>query len=391
MREQFALDPSITFLNHGSFGACPRAVLEHQSELRARLEAEPVRFFVRELEPLAAEARARVAEFVGAKSDDVAFVANATTGVNCVLRSLVFSPGDELLTTSHAYNACVNVLRFVAERAGAAVKVVTLPFPFRATDSFDDLVLNAVTPRTKLVLLDEVTSPSALVFDLRRLVRTLEDRGVMVLVDAAHSPGMVPMAIDEVGASFTTANLHKWVCAPKGAAFLHVRRDRQPLVRPLVISHGANSPRTDRSRFRLEFDWQGTNDPTAALSVPKALDTVGAMHEGGWPGVRKANHDLVMRGRQLVLAAVKTEPLAPEANLGSMAAIALPGPATPNPQTPDPLQRVLFDEHRIEVPVIGIGGVRCLRLSAHRHNTIEDYERLSATLADLAVTVGSGT
>ncbi|HEY1086733.1 MAG TPA: aminotransferase class V-fold PLP-dependent enzyme, partial [Archangium sp.] len=248
MRDAWQLDDSIHFLNHGSFGATPRAVLDHQRTLRDRLESEPVRFMVRELEPLLDASRSRLADFMGAQAGDLAFVGNATSGVNAVLRSLQFQPGDELVTTSHGYNACTNALHFVAERSGARVVIADLPFPVGDAQAIVDAVLAVVTPQTKLVLIDQITSPTALILPIDALVKTLEERGVPVLVDAAHAPGQVPLHLDATGASFTTGNLHKWVCAPKGCAFLHVRRDRQPLVRPTVISHGANSKRTDRSR-----------------------------------------------------------------------------------------------------------------------------------------------
>jgi isopenicillin-N epimerase len=262
VRDAFALDPSVVFLNHGSFGACPKSVLAKQAHLRAQLESEPVRFFEREYEPLLDEALATLGTFLGARPSDLAAVTNTTQAVNSVLRSLVLKPGDEVLTTTHAYNACRQALEAVATRSGAKVIVAPVPFPLTGAADHDDAVLSCVTNNTRLALLDHVTSPTALCFDLARLVGELESRGVLVLVDGAHAPGMVELRLEGLGASFYAGNLHKWVCAPKGAAFLYVRPDRQALVRPLAISHGANSPRVDRSRFRLEYDWVGTIDPT---------------------------------------------------------------------------------------------------------------------------------
>lgn len=377
MRDAWALDPSITFLNHGSFGACPREVLAHQSLLRAQLEAEPVRFLVRELEPLLDEARRRLAVFVGAQPADLAFVPNATTAVNTVLRSLELAPGDELLTLSHAYNACLNALRAVAQRAGATVVVAPLPLPVRSPDEVLAAVRRAVTPRTRLVLLDHVTSPTALVLPVEPLVRELEGRGIAVLVDGAHAPGLVPLALDALGASYTTGNLHKWVCAPKGAAFLHVRSDCQPTVHPLVVSHGANSPRTDKSRFHLEFDWVGTDDPTPYLCVPKALDVLAAMDPEGWPGLLRRNREDALAARRLLLEALGSEPLAPESMLGAMAAVEVPHP-------PEDLQDLLFHQHRVEVPVIPFEGRTLVRTSAQRHTTLGDVAVLARALAPYA-------
>lgn len=376
MRDAWALDPSIHFLNHGSFGACPREVLAHQAALRARLEAEPVRFMVRELEPLLDEARRRVADFVGARPADLVFVTNATTAVSTVLASLELSPGDELLTTSHAYNACLNALHAVAARSGARVVVAPLPLPVSGPGEVLEAVLGAVTPRTRLALVDHVTSPTALVLPVEALVRELETRGVPVLVDGAHAPGMVPLALDALGASYATGNLHKWVCAPKGAAFLHVRAGLQGRVRPLVVSHGANSPRRDRSRFHLEFDWVGTWDPTAVLSVPKALEVMAAMDPDGWPGLMRRNRDDALAARRRLLEAVGTAPLAPEAMLGAMAAVEVRG-------APDDLADRLLFEHRVEVPVIPFEGKVLVRTSAQRHAGPADVEALARALRQL--------
>jgi isopenicillin-N epimerase len=377
MRDAWALDPAITFLNHGSFGACPREVLAHQALLRAQLEAEPVRFMVRELEPLLDEARRRLAAFVGAQPADLAFVPNATTAVNTVLHSLDLAPGDELLTLSHAYNACLNALRAVAHRAQATVVVAPLPLPVPGPEAVLEAVRRAVTPRTRLVLLDHVTSPTALVLPVEPLVRELEARGIAVLVDGAHAPGLLPLALDALGASYATGNLHKWVCAPKGAAFLHVRRDRQKAVRPLVVSHGANSPRTDRSRFHLEFDWVGTVDPTAYLCVPKALDVLAAMDPDGWPGLMRRNRDDALAARRLLLETLGSEALAPESMLGAMAAVEVPHP-------PGDLQELLFHQHRVEVPVIAFEGRTLVRTSAQRHVRKGDVEVLARALAPYA-------
>src|SRR5262245_22996406 len=290
----WGLDGSVTFLNHGSFGACPLRVLERQQELRRRLEAEPVRFMIRELEAELDRARAALAAFVGADPDDLVFVPNATTGVNTVLRSLPLRAGDELLITNQAYNACHQALNAVAEQSGATVTVVPVPFPLRDASEIVDAVLAAVTPRTRLALLDHVTSPTGLVLPLERLVPALAERGVDSLVDGAHAPGMVPLDLRRLGAAYCTANCHKWPCPPKGAALLVVRGDRQSLVHPLVTSHGRNSPRRDRSRFQLEFGWTGTDDPTACLCVPDALEHLGAQLPGGWPQLMRANHELAL-------------------------------------------------------------------------------------------------
>ncbi|EAU63186.1 aminotransferase class V-fold PLP-dependent enzyme [Stigmatella aurantiaca] len=270
-RAHWSLDPDVHYLNHGAYGACPTAVLQVQSELRARLEAGPVRFFVRQYERLLDEARATLAAFLEAGAEDLAFVSNATSGVNAVLRSLRFSPSDELLTTDHEYNASRNALDWVASRTGAQVVTAKLPWPAPTPAAVVEAVLSRVTPRTRLFLVDHITSQTALVLPIRELVQALRERGVETLVDGAHGPGQVPLSLQALGAGYYTGNCHKWLCAPKGAAFLYVRKDLQADLKPLTVSHGHNSPRTDRSRYRLDFDWTGTDDPTPALCVPHAL------------------------------------------------------------------------------------------------------------------------
>ncbi len=376
MRDAFVLDPAVTFLNHGSFGACPKVVLQRQSELRALLEAEPVRFLSHALEPMLDAARARLATFLGAQAEDLAFVPNATAGVNAVLRSLPLAPGDELVTTNHGYNACTNALRFVAERAGARVVTAHLPFPLEGDGQAVGAVLAAVTPKTKLALFDHVTSPTASVLPVATLVAELERRGVRVLVDAAHAPGMVPLSLDATGASYTTGNLHKWVCAPKGAAFLHVRRDRQGEVRPLAISHGANSERRDRSRFQLEFDWTGTTDPTPALCVPAALDAMSALHPGGWPGLMQANREAATRAGDLLAAAFPDSPAARSRPGASMVSVEVPLQA-------EGLNDRLYREHHIEVPVFSFEGRTLVRVSMQAHTTLDDVAKLARVLPRL--------
>ncbi len=381
----WTLDPAITFLNHGSFGACPVAVQQEQARWRDRLEAEPVRLFMRELEPAFDAVRARLGAFLGADPDELAFVSNATMGVNTVLRSLRLAAGDELLTTSHAYNACANALRFDADRSGAKVVVAQVPFPIASPDEVTAAVMAAVTPKTKFALLDHVTSPTGLVFPIADLVAALKAKGIAVMVDGAHAPGMLPLNLTALGADGYTGNLHKWVCAPKGAAFLHVPRARQAGVRPLVISHGANATRTDRSRFRVEFDWVGTMDPSPWLCVPAALDTMERSVPGGWPEVMRLNRALAIEARTLLAAALKVDVPAPESMLGALAALVLPGHVAGGAALPgsggfDPLQDALFHQHRIEVPVFSFGGKRLIRISAQRYNRRADYERLAAAL-----------
>jgi isopenicillin-N epimerase len=361
-------------------------VLDEQSRWRERMEREPVLFLHREIEGLLDSARGALAQFVGARPDDLAFVVNATTGVNTVLRSVPLAAGDEVLVTDQEYNACRNALDHIAARRGARVVVAHVPFPLRDEAEVIAPIVAAVTPRTRLLLVDFVTSQTGLVMPIRRIVEAMHARGVAVLVDGAHAPGMVPLELDALGAEWFTGNCHKWLCTPKGSAFLHVRRDRQAEMRPLVISHGANSKRSDRSRFRIEADWIGTHDPTPWLCIPTALRFLGGLMPGGIEALRAHNRSLVLEGRRLVCEALGIEAPAPEAMIGSLASIPLPpGKAGEAPLFLDPLQVRLFDAERIELPIMGLGSPprRLLRISAQAYNARGEYVRLAAVLPRL--------
>ena len=387
----WTLDPEVVFLNHGSFGACPLPVLDAQQKMRERMERQPVQFFVRDYEELIGDSRGELADFIGAAAQDVVFVNNATTGVNAVLRSLDLRPGDELLTTNHEYNACRNALEFVAGRSDARVVVAEVPFPVVSVDEVMDHILDKVTHRTRVALLDHVTSQTGLVLPIARIVRELEDRDVDTLVDGAHAPGMFDLHVAAIGAAYYAGNCHKWLCAPKGAGFLHVRSDKQPEIRPTVISHGANSPRTDRTRFLEEFDWVGTVDPTAAMCVSEAIRFMGGLLPGGWLEVRKRNRNLVLEGRRLMCEALAIDPPCADTMIGSLAAMPLPPGSTEPPTSAlyaDPLQEKLLARWGIEVPVIPWPAPpkRLIRISAQLYNRIENYEFLASALAEIFAT-----
>ncbi|MDH5674373.1 MAG: aminotransferase class V-fold PLP-dependent enzyme [Myxococcales bacterium] len=375
------LDAAVCYLNHGSFGACPTAVLDTQRALRDRMERQPTHFMLRELPALLDVAREELGRFVGAESEGLAFVTNATSGVNHVLRSLELQPGDELLTTDHAYGACRNALDFVAQAAGAQVVVAQVPFPIASADAVVEAVLGACTGRTRLALLDHVTSPSGLVFPLERLVPELEARGVATLVDGAHAPGMLELEVAGLGASYYVGNCHKWLCAPKSVGFLYTREDARERIRPLVISHGATAPLGGRSRYHLELDWQGTTDPTPALCVPEAIHVLGAVVQGGWPAIRARNHGLALRARERLCDVLGIAVPSPADMIGSMAALPLPAlePAG------HALERRLLEEHAIEVPIRPWPGAPhgLLRISAQLYNHDRDYERLAEVLGAL--------
>ncbi len=375
----WTIDPAVAFLNHGSFGACPVPVLEAQQQWRERMERQPLQFLGADIEPLLDAARMELAAFVGADGQDLVFVPNATTGVNVVLRSLRFAPGDELLTTNQEYNACRNALNYVAEREGAQVVVADVPFPIESPQQAMAAVLQKVSARTRLVLLDHITSQTGLIFPIQALVRELTALGIETLIDGAHAPGMVPLHLNQLGATYYTGNCHKWLCAPKGSAFLYVQRDRQSLIRPLTISHGANAVRPERSRFHLEFDWMGTDDPTPHLSVPTAIEFMGSLLPGGWDELMQKNRALAIAARQILCEALDVPLPCPDEMLGSLAVVPL---TKGDWQT---LHQALLQNYHIEVPIIpwGAPGGRLVRISAQIYNHLDQYHDLARALIQL--------
>ncbi|MEN6451842.1 MAG: aminotransferase class V-fold PLP-dependent enzyme [Thermoguttaceae bacterium] len=391
--DAWLLDHAVTFLNHGSFGACPLDVLDRQQEIRREMEREPVDFLARRMTPLLDESRETLAELIDADPADVVFVHNATAGVNAVLRSLKFRPGDEILVTAHDYNACRNVARYVAAQTGAVIVEVPLPLPIDSPEQVVDAVLSRTTPRTRLAILDHITSPTALVFPIGKLVAELNGRGIDTLVDGAHAPGMAPLSMRRIGAAYYTGNCHKWLCAPKGAGFLYVRRDRQADIQPPIISHGWNRSRAGHSPFQDAFDWPGTLDPSAWLCVGEAIRFLGRLMPGGLPALMERNHALAMLGRQTLCRRLGVTPVGQEAMLGSMAAVILPDHLSArflrgqssNTLDNAALHDELHDRYKIEAPTYcwPVAPQLMLRISAQAYNHAAQYERLADALEEL--------
>lgn len=376
----FSLDPNVVYLNHGAFGACPPVVQAVQREFRERLERNPVHFFIRELEGLLDETRAVLGPFLGARAEDLAFVPNATAGVNTVLSALAFEAGDEIVINDHTYPACRNAVQYWAARRSLGVRIAKLPFPASSSEALSAAILEQVGARTKLVLVDHIASPSGLVMPVKELVSTLTAGGIDTLVDGAHGPGMLAIDLESLGAAYYTGNLHKWCCAPKGAAFLWVRRDKQALIHPLVISHGWAAPRTDRSRFQLEFDWPGTLDASAILSVPSALEFLGGLFQGGFAELYAHNHALALRARDILCAALGTAPPCPAELLGSLAVALFPTVTSKTP-TPDALYDALV-ARGIEVPIVPFPGYPSgfVRIAAQVYNSEAEFAALAEAL-----------
>jgi isopenicillin-N epimerase len=375
LRPLFNLQADAVFLNHGSFGLTPRAVLAAQAALRAEMESQPVRFLGRQrLQPRLRAVAQQLAAFLGADGEDIAFTDNATTGVNAVLRSLDLKPGDEILVTDHTYGAVRNTVRYVCARTRASMVEVRLPFPVESADALVDAITAALSPRTRLAVLDAVTSVSALVMPVVRLAAACKAAGVQVLVDAAHAPGMLDPDVTALGADWVSGNLHKWLFAPKGCAFLWARKEAQGDLHPTVISHGYEQG------FTSEFDWTGTRDPTAWLSIPAALAFYRSMGDGT---LRARNHGVAVAAGALLAQRWGTETGAPADMLGAMAAVRLPGQRPATAEAALALNNALWERHRIEVPVMAMGSQLWLRVSAQIYNDLSDYEQLAAAVAAL--------
>lgn len=348
------------------------------------MEANPVAFMLRRYQPLLDECRSELGAFIGADPEGLVFVPNATYGVNSVLRSLEshVPRGAEIVVTTHTYNACRNAAAETARRIGGTLVVADVPFPIANAQQAIDAVLDVITPNTALVLLDHVTSATGLVFPIRDIVAGLSEH-VLVLVDGAHAPGMLDLDVEALGVAFYTANCHKWICAPKGAAFLWVDPEHRDTIGAVAVSHGYNDgwPGSS-SRFHAQFDWTGTDDPTARLCVGQALRTMGAHLDDGWAGIRSSNHDLVLAGRKIVAEALDAELPAPDDMIGSIASLPVPPMSAAGASIFDPLTDDLHNKWAIEVPVFAWprSPQRLLRVSAQQYNSMADYKRLAEAL-----------
>lgn len=374
IRSLWALDPAITYLNHGGYGATPLGVLAEQDRWRTRLEAEPTRFMQRDLPPALKQAAGALAGFLGAEPEDLAFVQNATDGMNAVLRSLELRPGDELLTTTHVYNAVRNAMRYVAERAGARVVEAPIPYPLTDPEAAVRAFAAGLTARTRLAVFDFVTSPTALLLPVAAMAEAAHAVGAKVLVDAAHAPGMVDFRLDALGADWITGNAHKWLFAPKGTAFLWAAREAQQDLHPTVISHGFGQG------FRAEFDWVGTRDPSGWLAIEAALAFYRAQ---GYATIRAHNRALASEAAALIARTLGSDEGQTPACRAALATVRLPGTRGRDRAAGLALNDRLWREHRIEVPIIAFGDWLWVRVSAQIYNEIGDYEKLAAALRTL--------
>jgi isopenicillin-N epimerase len=365
LRREFLLDPEIAFLNHGSFGACPRPVFERYQAWQRELEREPVDFLDRRLPDLLDDARATLAGYVGCRPEDLAFVPNATTGVNLAARSLDLRPGDEVLATDLEYGACDLAWEWACRRAGARYVRAAVPLPVRDPREVVDALFAPAGERTRAVFVSHVTSTTGLVLPAAEIVARAHELGLVTVVDGAHAPAQVPVDRTMLGADFYAGNCHKWMCAPKGAGFLHVQPPQQDRVDAAIVSWGY----ADGSSFAQRIELQGTRDPAAWLTVP---DAIRFQAERGWNDVRERCRRLTREARAELCDLLGTEPIAPDSMVAQMAAVRLRRPS------PD-LSARLFARHRVEIPVDRHGG-ELLRLSVAAYTTRDEIDRLLAAL-----------
>jgi isopenicillin-N epimerase len=370
LRSAFLLDESVTFLNHGSFGATPRAVFERYQEWQVELERQPVLFLARRLEPLLAEARQALGSYIGADPDDLVFVPNATAGVNVAAWPLGLKAGDEVLSTDLEYGALDLTWEHVCGDFGAQYVRTPIRFPIKSPDEIVETIWSRVRPRTRVLFFSHHTSSTAITLPVAELCRRGRAAGILTVVDGAHVPGHLPLNLRELDVDFYVGNCHKWLCAPKGAGFLYVRRELQRDVHPLLISWGYEG---DDPSFISRHEKQGTRDPSAYLTVPDAIEW---QRQHDWDAVRARCHELARRAVQ----ELGLEALVPDTQhglFGQMVTLRLPASAPAN------LQERLYDEYRIEIPVFERGDDRFIRASFQGYNDESDLDRLRGALAEL--------
>lgn len=376
-KELWGLDPSIVFLNHGSFGATPKSILATQARWRSTMEEDPVNFNMEILPQMIRNSAERLATFLHTTADQIVFVDNATTGVNAVLRSLlpVLRPSDEILTTSHVYGAVWQTMMYLRDSTGVRLVTAEVPFPISHKDEVIHAVKNAITPATKLVVIDHITSPTGILFPIEEIIQLCKELEIYTLIDGAHAPGNVLINLDELQPSWYTGNCHKWMCAPKGTAFLWTSKEMQPFTHPTVLSHNY------KAGYIPEFDWVGTKDLTGILCIPDVLDLI--TEWGGVEEITRKNKELLLKGRAILTAAFAIEAPAPESFLTTMATLPLPFEMPTTEESKLQLNSRLRKEYSIQMPFIPFNNKMWFRISAFLHNTEDEYQYLAMSLPKL--------
>lgn len=385
VREAFRLESGFVFLNHGSFGAVPRPVELVAQSWRERLEARPIEMLGRNIYTLLAEAKVPLGAYIGADPARIGLVTNATSGIGAALRSMPWQRGDRIVVTNHGYNAVRQAVHAIGERFGTSLSVVDIPLPLGTADSIVHKIMSAVDSRTRLVIVDHITSPTALILPVNEIATACRNAGVRCIIDGAHAPGMIPLSIDAIGADWYTGNLHKWVCAPKGSAILVASPEVAPWTHPETTSHFHGHG------FAQEFDWQGTRDYSGWLAIPAAIEFI---ESAGHHAIMRRNHDLAVWAHEMMCKEFGSDPICTHAGtqLGSMAAVRLPAGISARYESAAAFQARLYSRWKIEVPIIDWGGNWMVRVSAQAYNSSDDYlalvEAVGAELAGGSVAAG---
>jgi isopenicillin-N epimerase len=369
LKDLFLLDPDIHFLNHGSFGACPRPVYEQYQHWQRELEKQPVEFLARRAKPLMREARKALAAYLNCPAEDLVYTRNPTTAINMVARSLALSPGDEILTSNHEYGAMDRTWRFIAAKTGAKYLNHRIPIPVSTHAKFVERFWRGVTSKTKVIFLSQITSETALIFPVAEICERAKEAGILTIIDGAHAPGQIQVDLRELKANIYTGACHKWLSAPKGTAFLYASKAVQPWLEPLVVSWGFEPEEPGESQFIDYHEWQGTDDISAFLSVPAAIRF---QEDNEWTIIRRQCREVLAAAREHLLDITGIPEICPDSSKWwqQMAAIQLPE------VDPETLQSRLHDEFRVEVPVFRWEGVPFLRMSVQGYNTSSDLEAL---------------
>jgi isopenicillin-N epimerase len=375
----FLVRPDVAFLNHGSFGARTRAVFEICQRWQRELEAEPVEFLGRRLPSLLAEARASVAAYVGTSPDNIVFVPNATHGMNIIARSLDLQPGDEVLSTDHEYGAVERTWRFNCERQGAVYRTQPISLPVGSAEAIIEELWQGVTERTRVIIVSHISSPTALIFPVAEIAQRAAAQGILTAIDGAHAPGQIDLNLEAIGADFYVGNGHKWMCGAVGAGFLYAKPERQQSLKPLVVSWGYEPREPGPSPFIDLFDWIGTDDPSPYLSMPAAIDY---QREHDWNKVRAASHILASEAQAQIENLTGMPPISPDSPEWWVQMRAVPLPITPNLPAPE-LQKRLWEDWQVEVPLTEWQGKRFVRISIQAYNSAADVERLLDGLQQL--------
>lgn len=376
LRNLFLLRPDIAYLNHGSFGACPRPVFEAYQEWQQELEREPAEFLGRRFQALMHNSRRVLGDFVGAPADDLVYLPNATTALNTVARSLSLEPGEQVLATDHEYGAIDRMWRAVCQERGAFYQRQPVPVPVRSPEEIADAVWSGVTDRTRVLFLSHISSPTAIIFPVQELVRRARKAGIVTVLDGAHAPGQIDLSLRTLDADFYVGNCHKWMLAPKGAAFLYAPPRSQGILEPLVTSWGPERSAAGSSRLVGELEYQGTRDIASYLAVPAAA---GFLSDHDWSRVQEHCHRLLDEAREGISALTGLPPLTPEGDTWYRQMCTLPLP----PCDAGTVQRRLFDEFAVEVPVFDWNASQFVRPSIQGYNEPADVERLLAGLETL--------